>query len=571
MYRFYIHPWYLCACVVGGALMISPPAHAQADDWKTADDEFIDTGVIEPAFADELETTASALSDEEYEEIEASLQKMRERYVTRFGGLRRADANLDRLTEDILEETAVPDAASSEIDNPQILTIGRNSRNTQASQAGNSTLAEPAAANNAAHVFAAGNFAHAEYSTNGGVSWTNVPLPGGPADAPVLCCDHDVIIDDARRTVFHSALYLARDSAGNPVNGVVRIFVRRPINRTNANCSYTIDPAGAANNIVPDYPHIAVTKRYLYLSINAVGAGGGFTRMYRFNLDQMDNCQTAATSSFTQPFSAFGQRVWVPAEGTNNATAMYWAQHNSTSQMRIFRWREDGTSIDFFDRSVQTTSFTNPDCRGGIGNFDWLERPTSFAISGFRHRCTLAAGAIDGESVLACYWNAGPTGGITQGHIRSAIFSIPGANLIAQPHIFNNSVCFGFPAVTANKRGDIGMTLGFGGRAGGGGNAVQGAVGIDDEFTPGIGRFNLAGTAAGDANRADGRYGDYFTIHPYEPCEKWFSATNYAWFTDADNTVNSAADVNYRYIEFGRRQSLRCYNAHRNQAPFTAP
>src|SRR5437016_3984220 len=83
--------------------------------------------------------------------------------------------------------------------------------------------AEPAAANNGRLVFAAGNFDHAEISTDAGLTWTNVPLPAGPSDAPILCCDQDVVIDDARRVVFHSYLYIN----SNVTNGVVRIDVLR--------------------------------------------------------------------------------------------------------------------------------------------------------------------------------------------------------------------------------------------------------------------------------------------------------------------------------------------------------
>jgi hypothetical protein len=115
------------------------------------------------------------------------------------------------------------------------------------------------------------------------------------------------------------------------------------------------------------------------------------------------------------------------------------------------------------------------------------------------------------------------------------------------------------------QQSDIGISLAAGGRRGGGGPAVRGAVSIDDEFTPGIGRFqSVRVTATGVANRSDGRFGDYFTIHQYEPCEKWSSATNYAW-TGAP--ADSRADVNYRYVEFEREQSRRCYEAHHDQIP----
>jgi protein-disulfide isomerase len=161
------------------------------------------------------------------------------------------------------------------------------------------------------------------------------------------------------------------------------------------------------------------------------------------------------------------------------------------------------------------------------------------------------------------YWNVGPDAAHTQGHVHAAVFSLGTLALVAQPHIFNNAFCFGYPVVTANKRGDLGISIAAGGKAGGGDTAAQGFVGIDDEFTTGIGFFGtLVLAASGTHNRSDARYGDYFTIHPYEPCEKWFTATNYALLNGT-----AVANVNSRYIEFGRNQSLRCYNSHRKHIP----
>ena len=116
--------------------------------------------------------------------------------------------------------------------------------------------------------------------------------------------------------------------------------------------------------------------------------------------------------------------------------------------------------------------------------------------------------------------------------------------------------------MTSNKRGDLGLTIAFGGKAGGAGSAAQGAVAIDDEFNAGIGFTLLSVVASGTHNRSDERYGDYFTIHPYEPCEKWFSATSYALFGGT-----GIANVNSRYVEFGRNQSKGCYDAHSKQRP----
>src|SRR5262249_44337232 len=147
-----------------------------------------------------------------------------------------------------------------------------------------------------------GNFSHAEHSTDHGATWANVSLPGGPARAPLICCDNDMVIDDATRIGLHSVLYVNSERT----NGIVRIFVRRPGNLGKVKCFYDIvpefiHPAGTSDDILPDYPHLALTRSFLYLSINAIPdrlPPPPFARMYRFNLAQMIDCQITAFSSF---------------------------------------------------------------------------------------------------------------------------------------------------------------------------------------------------------------------------------------------------------------------------------
>ncbi len=435
---------------------------------------------------------------------------------------------------------------------PDTLRIGRNAKNFTAEAAGNSTLAEPAAINNRNQVLYAGNFFHLERSTNHGVSYTSLSIPAGPADAPIRCCDNDMAIDEFTRTGFHSHLYI--NSA--QTNGVVRIFVKSPSNLGTTLCSYTIDPAGAANNILPDYPHIAVSNRNVYLTITATGTGGGFARIYRFNESQMRSCQTTSTQTFTQSSALFGQRVWVPAGGGDLQTRMMWVQHNNSTTMRVFNWNQADAQPTAVDRTVGSSVFANPDCRGGIGNFDFIERSTATSIAGFRTRCTMASG-VDQAPVLACHNHSAPNGAARpQAYLRGTVFRISDRVLIAQPDIFNPSFCFGYPALTSNSRGNIGVSATFGGRAGGGGNAARGIVFLKKTAAT----TGLSGpiVANGTANRSDGRFGDYQTIERYQGCTAWFGATSYAWDSAP---VDSPADVNARWVEFGREGDLACYNA----------
>lgn len=430
---------------------------------------------------------------------------------------------------------------------PSTFVIGRNVRNPRAQSSLGSTLAEPAAANEGKHIFAMGN-THAEYSIDGGTTWVNVPIPAGPADAPFACCDPDVIYDQSRGVVFWSVLYLNAAQT----NGVVRIFVRRTIPGGNT-CSYTIDPAGTANNILPDYPHLGLTNKYLYLTTNNIRGGSWVgAQVRRFNIDQMVDCVATTTNVYTYTGNV-GQRVFVPVMGCRDT--MYWGMLKNNTTFTIFKWADSAGSPSSVDRTITASTFSNPDCRGGVGNFDFIERSTSWSITGFRLR-----GASSG-GYLAFYWNVGPDSAHTQGHVHAAVFSKPGLTLVNQPHIFNNTFCFGYPVVATNERGDIGISIAAGGKSGGGGAAARGFVGIDDEYTAGIGVFgSVTLTASGDRNRSDGRYGDYFTCHECEPCDMFFNATNYAL-----SGGSTAAFVNSRYVEFGRGRDKPCHDGWKDE------
>src|SRR5438552_230606 len=101
--------------------------------------------------------------------------------------------------------------------------------------------------------------------------------------APIRCCDLDVIVDPATRVFFVSTLY--GNAAGT--NGVVRIGVHRNPN-AGETCFYELH-SSLGGSVVPDYPHLGLTKRFLYLSANEVSALGQRAAMYRFDLETLEN------------------------------------------------------------------------------------------------------------------------------------------------------------------------------------------------------------------------------------------------------------------------------------------
>lgn len=463
-------------------------------------------------------------------------------------------------------EAALPDVAAADSNagdfsdaqfhgTPSDFIFGRNNQNTRANLAnGNtSTLAEPSAANDGPYVIASGNLRHAEFSANGGSTWSDIAIPGGPADAPLVWGDTDVIYDEARGVTFRSQLYLNAAQT----NGVIRVFVHRF--GSGVNCSYTFDPAGTSNNTLPDYPKLHKSNNFLYISSNNIGgAAGSRAQIRRYNIDQMADCVTASGSVLDLLWTGLGgQRVVIPVEGAR--TRMYFATLTTASNLRIYYWDDSSGSVPSVNKTVSASSFADEDCRGGTGNFDWWNSLTA-NIVGFSMRGAVGAGRI------SFYWNVASDASHTQGHIHGAIFRESDFALLTQPVIFNNGYCFGQPVISVNDRGDVGMVLAFGGKLGGGGAAAQPGVGEDDDFTTGLGvfgaccGFNFNTTATGTANRSDARYGDYFVIHRQTPCGLFFETTSYAL-----NGGTAVTNVNSRYTEFGRNRDGKCYYGWRDK------
>jgi hypothetical protein len=429
---------------------------------------------------------------------------------------------------------------------PSSTLIGRNNKNTAANGAGGSSLAEPAAINEGIRAFAGGNLSHNEYSTNGGSAWTTVAMPAGPTDAPLLWGDTDVVYDTARGLTISSNLYLN----ASQTNGVVRIFIRRTAAQSVANCSYTIDPA-AAGSFVPDYPHLGLSNDFLYLATNNLSAPWS-SQMRRFGLEEMANCLGTPTNTFTWNVAggAPGQRIFSPAQSGIHET-MYWTTLESTSTIRVWSWPETGLPSSVV-RSVTAFNVANSDCRGGTNNTDWADDLTS-GITGFNLRTAL------GDGKIRVYWNVSPDGSHPQMHMHGVVLDETGLSVVANTVVHNPTNCIGGPNIATNDRGDVGLSTTFGSKAGGGGSAPQGYVGIDDDFTSGYAFTSISLVASGTHSTGNARWGDYFKTSRQVPCGLFFTATNYALI---DGTA--AANVNSRFVEFGRGRDEKCYRGWRD-------
>ena len=419
-------------------------------------------------------------------------------------------------------------------------------------------LNEPAAANDAGEVLYLGN-TYGSRSANLGKDWVPDGLPGGPAQAPLACCDADVVHHRSLDTTFSVYLY----TNSNLTRGVATIGVRKGTIGGGIDCLYDIDPG---TNRVPDYPHIAVTGKYLYLATNEINSQGTASNtddtwaggaMRRFDATQMANCGGSVPTNlfrYGPTGTTTGPRTFVPIE--NSPSTMYWGAINDGSRFRLFRWSATSDSVNQYVRALPNPStFANSDCRGGIGNFDWIERSTAFTNSGFRLRGAYVPATSTEPAKLWFVWNAAADATHSQAYVDSVIIRASDRVVIGGPEIRNSGLCLGFPTISGNANGDFALTVAGGGRAGGGGAPVEGYVSVDDESTSGTRFSSLTKTARGTHNIEDERFGDYFTIRKDDRCPLAWVATNYAFLRG--NT--SSAHVNSRYVEFGSASDSGCF------------
>ena len=421
---------------------------------------------------------------------------------------------------------------------PGNLYIGRNSIYNVVGD-GRSTVAEPSIANSGAKWVGTQNWSRA-YSLNSGSTWTPIPDDTGPSDAPFFCCDQDAVHDHGRDVTIYSILFLN----SNQTTGAVKFYVRNAANTGNS-CTYTVDPGAG---FFLDYPHLGLGNNFLYLTSNVIKNGTSWNgaRVYRFNLDQVATC-VAASSNVINWTGSVGQVVWTPARSTTDT--MYMVTIENTTQNRYFSWRESSTSMTSTLVPIGSSNYGQATCTGGTGNMNWMADPLSTSSVGFQVRSALAQD--HGVQYLATYYTVNANGTARpQAYAAGAIVQTSNMTLLNRADIFSTTTCFAFPDVAANSRGDLGLTIAFGSSKTGG-DAVQGYVGISDDYSRGSTRGyfgTLVLVASGNTNPT--RYGDFLTARVQEPVDVAFIVSSYADNSGVPNT---------RFVEFMRQRYQQAY------------
>jgi hypothetical protein len=162
---------------------------------------------------------------------------------------------------------------------------------------------------------------------------------------------------------------------------------------------------------------------------------------------------------------------------------MYWAGHNSTKQLRIFRWGDNSNTYSWAD--VDNTSYSTSDytSKAPDGQY-WLDpRPKGDSIIGAARKPfvgLIPPGQPAPADQLWFAWDAGRDLTFAQPYIRIVMIDAQSFNNVGELQVWNSSYAFAYPALAINSStAEVAISLMWGG---GGSFYMNHAVGFLGDF-----------------------------------------------------------------------------------------
>lgn len=391
-----------------------------------------------------------------------------------------------------------------------------------------SVVAEPSTANKGRLIFYTGNWFTAR-STNGGTGWTyNNPF-GDMAD---FCCDQDVIYD-ANRQIFIWYRQAVKDSNGEN-------YFRLAISRDTLTWwYYDIRPtlfSSAWNNQWWDYPHLALSNNYLFLTSNVFNGLSGMTSpsraiLAKVSLDDLANARTIFFLYLEHPFESQGRRTVTPVQGATDT--MYFGTHLSNDMMRIYKWPETSGTIFWYDVNIPAWT---PSARGSMH----CAGPDGFNSCAFSDNRVLGGWIRAGK--VGFIWNVGEGSRFPYPYINAAVFLTSSMTYAERPLVWNDVNAWMYGHVSPNRRG-LGLVAFW---AGGSYNPSVGAAIADNFVTPPPG-WQMNWIAGGTNSPARERLGDYLRIRAFGgQCALWVG-TAYTLVNGSGPTSATVSDSVFPY------------------------
>lgn len=404
-----------------------------------------------------------------------------------------------------------------------------------------SDVSEPSHANSGKYIWYTGNW-YAGRSSNAGNTWNFV---NPYADFPDFCCDQDVIHDKGR-DIF---LWYRQGVQLGGGNNNFKIGVSS--NGGGSWTQYTITYTNYGGLPLGwfDYPQLAVSNNYLWITSNYFNANGTFQRMIltKISLDQLQ-AGGAITWSYWSRTTGW---TWSPTQGTTDV--MYLGDHTSQTLFNICDQPESNSTLTCRDVAVPAWTATgrgsavcttpnglNPcarlDQRVNVG---WLKE---------------AEGAANSH-VLGFFWTVAQGNGFPFPYVNAIAVNpqtfTPLAGGAGRPLIWTSVAAWAYAGASPNGRGALGISTWLIG----GGFYPDFYVGIDDDYN-GIPPGWEVAWVTNSTTVFGNRWGDYTRVRSFDPTEGVWSASGH---------VTKGVGQSPRYVNFGRGRDSASWNRWRGR------
>lgn len=369
-----------------------------------------------------------------------------------------------------------------------------------------SVVGSPSAAANGSVVFQAGNW-FASLSIDGGKSFRYIdPRTAFGNTYGGFCCNQWVVYDPSRDLFLWALLYTPNAEQGS--------FKLAAANTSQvARSEWTVWDFPAGINHRWEGLQLEVSPSYAYLSVDQFNLPGDTflsAMVMRIPLD--DLLASGALNLDAYQTSNFAPRL---ASGTGRI--MYFAAHNSTSQIRVFQWDQLSTTVNVKDVNIPTWVDHGYKCISPDGS-NWCGSADGRVQTGW----------VKGDTVTFM-WNAANGGGYSYPYIDAVTLNTADLSVVSgnrgRPLVFSQTYSMLYPSAVANARGDIGLAFYYSNNTTKPGDYIYPSLvgSIWDDFSsppPGWEFYVIATGKASPAN-PDGSprnvWGNYLSTRPFYP------------------------------------------------------
>jgi len=405
-----------------------------------------------------------------------------------------------------------------------------------------SPIDEPSVSTNGDEVLYTGNW-YAAVSANGGGSFTYLdPYADFPASYGGFCCDQVTIYDPTRNITIWVMQYGTDAYGDNAERIAVADGQAGVLNNVWTYWDVTPQNAGWPTGYWFDYPQVALSSNYLYLTANVFNSSTSSfaaTEILRLTLDTL---ATGGGLSFSY-FDNTSLSGFSPVSGAT--TTLYFASHASTSMLAVFAWPEstDWTGITVSD--VPHSAFVY----GAAGSM-LCTSPDSTNACGYGDS-RVKGGWVAG-GVIGFAWDAaqgsGGLGYFPYPYVHVARINQSTMTLLDEPVIWSSANAWVYPGISADGRGGVGVSLAYAG----GGYYPGSTVLVRDDLSPTT--WQALAVRSGTSGPISDRWGDFLTVRPASGSGNTWVGTSFSLQGSCGISDYTCANVEPRFLWFGRQR-----------------